>query len=205
MLGVRTSGNGLEDCARGAPVASAPSSESDGAEICVGTRPEHSERLVGTMTVGPLPLLPLVLLLSSPCLSLPARRRATTATPSPPEVGAWHTGFYRNLFLEAGYTQDQVDTKLNAAYAQLHYGDDDTERLFYWADSEHTMGYIYSPASDDVRTEGMSYGMMINLQMNKRTVFGQFGPGGFEKRGGAGKGGGRANTDGEFDPPPRPQ
>ena len=33
------------------------------------------------------------------------------------------------------------------------------------------MCYIYSPESDDVRTEGNSYGMMINVQYNKQGVF----------------------------------
>ena len=33
------------------------------------------------------------------------------------------------------------------------------------------MGYIEDIANNDVRTEGMSYGMMIAVQMNRKEVF----------------------------------
>ena len=66
----------------------------------------------------------------------------------------------------------QVQAKLDAIYQQVFFGDDDDERLFYWANTSDTaMAYIYSVDSNDVRSEGMSYGMMIALQLNKQTEF----------------------------------
>lgn len=76
---------------------------------------------------------------------------------------------YRNLFAELGYTPIQIQTKLNAAWDMLFYGDTTTERVYYPVGTD--MAYIKSIDSDDIRSEGMSYGMMIAVQMNKKEEF----------------------------------
>ena len=41
----------------------------------------------------------------------------------PWDKGAWETGQYRNVFIEAGYTQEDIDAKLAKAYydrANIH-------------------------------------------------------------------------------------
>lgn len=40
----------------------------------------------------------------------------------PWEKGAWETGQYRNVFLEAGYKQEEIDAKLAKAYHDLFEG-----------------------------------------------------------------------------------
>lgn len=91
------------------------------------------------------------------------------AAPVPPTTGAVYTGTYRNMFKELGYSETDIDAKVNAAWQQLFYGDDETERIYY--PIENDMAYIYTADTDDVRSEGMSYGMMICVQMNKQEEF----------------------------------
>ena len=42
--------------------------------------------------------------------------------PRPPRVGAVESGAYRNMFIEAGYTQEAIDAKIEAAWQQLYFG-----------------------------------------------------------------------------------
>ena len=84
--------------------------------------------------------------------------------------GAFDTGHYRNLFHELlGRTNDEVEAKLRTAWQQLFYGRDDTQRLYFPVGSD--MAYVADIANNDVRTEGMSYGMMIAVQMNRQKEF----------------------------------
>lgn len=86
-----------------------------------------------------------------------------------PAQGAFHTGVYRNLFEEAGYTEAQIQQRIDRLWATYFEGDTDTERLYY--ESGADMAYILDVNNADVRTEGMSYGMMICLQLNKKKEF----------------------------------
>jgi oligosaccharide reducing-end xylanase len=84
--------------------------------------------------------------------------------------GAYYTGVYRNLFTELlGKTQSEIQTKIDNAWNQLFYGDNDTQRVYYPV--EPNMAYIEDIGNGDVRSEGMSYGMMIAVQLNKKTEF----------------------------------
>src|ERR1041385_4568001 len=98
---------------------------------------------------------------------------ATTipATPTPkPPLGAFETGQYRNLFKEYLNKSDaDVQAKLDAAWKQLFYGNDDSERVYYPVGED--MAYIEDIGNGDVRTEGMSYGMMIAVQLDKQEEF----------------------------------
>lgn len=89
---------------------------------------------------------------------------------APPSTGAYYSGNYRNLFAELlGKSDSQVQTKLDAAWNQLFYGADDTQRVYYPICDG--MAYILSVDSNDIRSEGMSYGMMIAVQMDRKAEF----------------------------------
>ena len=87
--------------------------------------------------------------------------------------GAYKTGKYRNLFAEAGHSQAEIDAKINAAYQQLVHGDGETQAIYFAAgkNANGPLSYVTDWANHDVRTEGMSYGMMIAVQMNKKEEF----------------------------------
>jgi oligosaccharide reducing-end xylanase len=87
----------------------------------------------------------------------------------PPSVGAIESGTYRNLFAEWGKSPDEIQAKVDAAWNQLFYGDDSSERVYYPVGDD--MAYITDAANEDVRTEGMSYGMMIAVQLDKKEEF----------------------------------
>ena len=88
--------------------------------------------------------------------------------PVPATEGAAYTGNYRNLFREYGYSEDEINKKVESTWEKLFHGTDD-ERLYYPVGDD--MAYIYTADTDDVRSEGMSYGMMICVQMDKQEEF----------------------------------
>ncbi len=76
---------------------------------------------------------------------------------------------YKNLFTELlGKSENQVREKLDSAWQQLFYGNSD-QRIYYPVNSD--MAYIKDIGNNDIRSEGMSYGMMISVQMNKKDEF----------------------------------
>jgi endo-1,4-beta-D-glucanase Y len=83
-------------------------------------------------------------------------------------------GVYRNLFHEwrADIDERAVDAKLDAYWHSLFEGDEES-RVFYWgeANADGRTGYIVDINNNDVRSEGMSYGMMIAVEMNRKDVF----------------------------------
>ena len=92
-----------------------------------------------------------------------------TAEPVLPTQGAFDTGRYRNLFLEAGYTEAQVNQRLEDLWHTYFEGNESNERLYYEVPGD--MAYIFDTGNDDVRSEGMSYGMMLCVQLNKQEQF----------------------------------
>lgn len=82
---------------------------------------------------------------------------------------SFKTGQYRNLFREIGKSDQEICDKLNAAYGQLFYGDNATQRVFFPVGAD--LGYIKDVGNGDVRSEGMSYGMMIAVQLGQKEVF----------------------------------
>ncbi len=84
----------------------------------------------------------------------------------PWEAGAFETGKYRNLFAELGYPQPEIDAKLSEAFYGLFEGPDKV--YFEVGDS---MAYISDIKNHDVRTEGMSYGLMIAVQFDRQDIF----------------------------------
>ncbi|MGD0252208.1 MAG: glycosyl hydrolase family 8 [Verrucomicrobiota bacterium] len=87
--------------------------------------------------------------------------------------GAFASGHYRNLFVEAGHSPQEVTARIDAAYQQLFHGDRDTQAVYYPAgtNANGPLGYVRDIGSEDVRSEGMSYGMMIAVQLNRKAEF----------------------------------
>ena len=86
------------------------------------------------------------------------------------EHGAVATGNYRNLFKEyLGKSDAEIATRLDGAWQQLFAGDPDSEALYYPVAGG--MAYVPDINNHDVRSEGLSYGMMIAVQMDKREHF----------------------------------
>jgi oligosaccharide reducing-end xylanase len=79
---------------------------------------------------------------------------------------AFYTGKYRNLFLEAGYGQKEIDQKVEKAYYDLFEG---PNKIYF--EVGDSMAYVSDLKNHDVRTEGLSYGMMIAVQLDKKDVF----------------------------------
>jgi oligosaccharide reducing-end xylanase len=84
----------------------------------------------------------------------------------PWKKGARETGRYRNVFLEAGYKQEEIDAKLAKAYSDVFEG---PNRVYF--EVEDSMAYVTDLKNHDARTEGLSYGMMAAVQLNKKDVF----------------------------------
>jgi oligosaccharide reducing-end xylanase len=89
---------------------------------------------------------------------------ATAFTPL--KKGAFETGQYRNLFVEMGYKQSDVDAKLKEVFNDVFHGPNKV--YFEVGDS---MGYVSDIKNHDARTEGMSYGMMIAVQFGEKDIF----------------------------------
>jgi oligosaccharide reducing-end xylanase len=86
--------------------------------------------------------------------------------------GAFTTGKYRNLFKENGHTDKEIDAKAEKAFQQLFHGDSAQVIYFEAGKNENgALAYLSDINSNDVRSEGMSYGMMICVQMDKKAEF----------------------------------
>lgn len=86
-----------------------------------------------------------------------------------PQQGAYYSGVYRNMLKEAGYSDSQISQKLNSLWNQMFYGDASNQAVYYPVGTDEA--YILDTGNDDVRSEGMSYGMMICVQMDKQEEF----------------------------------
>ncbi|MES1168312.1 MAG: glycosyl hydrolase family 8, partial [Oleiharenicola lentus] len=76
----------------------------------------------------------------------------------------------RNLFHELlGKSEAELDAKLATAWQQLFLGDDANQRVYFPVGED--MAYIADIGSSDVRSEGMSYGMMLAVQLNHQAEF----------------------------------
>lgn len=80
--------------------------------------------------------------------------------------GAFETRQYRNLFVEMGYTPQEVDAKVQEVFNDVFCGPNKV--YFEVGDS---MGYVSDIKNHDARTEGMSYGMMIAVQFGQKDIF----------------------------------
>jgi oligosaccharide reducing-end xylanase len=107
-----------------------------------------------------------------PAALLPATAGAVMPadTPTPALTKPLDSITYRNLFREyLGKTDAEVQGRVQTAWQQLFYGDTNTQRIYYPLGED--MAYIEDIGNNDVRTEGMSYGMMIAVQLDKKAEF----------------------------------
>ena len=87
--------------------------------------------------------------------------------PIPPYTqGGMQTGRYRNYFAEMGYSSEDIDRRVNDVFQEVFFG---PNRVYF--EVGDSMGYISDLKNHDVRTEGMSYGMMIAVEMNRKDIF----------------------------------
>src|SRR5580692_11465187 len=80
----------------------------------------------------------------------------------------------RNLFAERlGHSPAETHAKVASAFQQLFHGDGQEQRLYFeiGANTNGPLAYITDWANNDARTEGMSYGMMIAVQLNHKREF----------------------------------
>ena len=108
-------------------------------------------------------------MLASVCLAV----RGAGEPDSADGAGAYQTGHYRNLFAEAGHSPAEIQQKINAAFGQLFHGAPDTQAIYFPAgtNANGPLAYITDIKHHDVRTEGLSYGMMIAVELDKRAEF----------------------------------
>ncbi|MDV6376296.1 glycosyl hydrolase family 8 [Deinococcus arenicola] len=90
-------------------------------------------------------------------------------------AGAYVSGKYRVPFQEWNPQLKKADlqAKLDGAWTHYFTGTDDNARLYY-PDGQNANGplaYVLDTGNNDIRSEGMSYGMMIAVQMNKKAEF----------------------------------
>jgi oligosaccharide reducing-end xylanase len=110
---------------------------------------------------------------AQPAAKAPVAKSASARPSAADGRGAYVTKKYRNLFAEAGHSKAEIDAKINAAWQQLFYGDPQTQRLYTPAGENENgpLAYIPDIQHTDVRSEGMSYGMMIAVQLDKKQEF----------------------------------
>ena len=73
----------------------------------------------------------------------------------------------RNVLAECGIPQKQIDQRIESAFAAIFT---DPEEKFY-CEKDGDAGYLLDTGNNDARTEGMSYGMMMAVQMNRKELF----------------------------------
>lgn len=83
-------------------------------------------------------------------------------------MSAFTTKQYRNLFSQIGKGDQEIRDRLNEIFETFFYGSEE-ERIYHPVDPD--MGYLEDTGNHDARTEGMSYGMMICVQMDKKEEF----------------------------------
>ena len=75
---------------------------------------------------------------------------------------------YKNVFEKLGVSKEEANKRLDEIFNTLFYGTDD-ERIYHPAGDD--MGYMVDTGNIDARTEGMSYGMMMCVQLDKKEEF----------------------------------
>ena len=73
---------------------------------------------------------------------------------------------YRNVLAEAGIAEAKIELRVRECFQEIFYGPD---RFYFEAGPD--MAYIEDTGNLDARTEGMSYGMMMCVQMDRKAEF----------------------------------
>ncbi len=83
------------------------------------------------------------------------------------KTGAYQTGIYPNYLAEIGISDEQARGKVNKAFETIFF--DPEENFCHHADEDAWC--MVDTGNNDARTEGMSYGMMMCVQMNRQDIF----------------------------------
>ena len=74
----------------------------------------------------------------------------------------------QSLLEQYGYSKFDIENKVIECWNTIF---DQTNKEHFYFDSEDNTGYMEDTGNDDARTEGMSYGMMMALQMDRKDIF----------------------------------
>ena len=75
---------------------------------------------------------------------------------------------YRNIFKELGYDEETIQKRVRECFDTIYNG---PEGVRFYENVGDDMGYITDTGNEDVRTEGMSYAMMVCVQMDEKEKF----------------------------------
>ncbi|MCR8659962.1 glycosyl hydrolase family 8 [Paenibacillus endoradicis] len=81
---------------------------------------------------------------------------------------AYESNQYRNVFAEYGYTEEAINERVQSTWDAL-FGEDEATKIYYELGDDK--GYLLDTGNNDVRSEGMSYGMMMAVQYNQQHIF----------------------------------
>jgi len=82
--------------------------------------------------------------------------------------GAFYTGEYGSRFEQFGFDRREAERRLDRAFETVFHGSED-ERLYHECGDD--MAYFVDTGNNDARTEGMSYAMMMCVQMDRKDEF----------------------------------
>ena len=82
-------------------------------------------------------------------------------------TGACKTGIYPNYLAEIGISDQEAEARVNQAFEQIFF--DPEENFCHHTDEDAWC--MVDTGITDARTEGMSYGMMMCVQMNRKDIF----------------------------------
>ena len=82
-------------------------------------------------------------------------------------AGSFETRNYPNFLSEIGITDEQADTLVNQAFQTIFF--DPEENFCHHTDEDAWC--MVDTGNTDARTEGMSYGMMMCVQMDRKDIF----------------------------------
>jgi len=74
---------------------------------------------------------------------------------------------FPNLFSEIGISKDDIQEKINDTFNTMFF--DPVERIYF--ELGDNMAYMLDTGNVDARSEGMSYGMMMAVQMDRKDIF----------------------------------
>ena len=75
---------------------------------------------------------------------------------------------YTNIFSEIGISDEEALKRVKDSFETMFRGGDE-DRIYH--DVGADMGYVEDTGNVDARTEGMSYGMMICVQLDEKEIF----------------------------------
>ena len=76
---------------------------------------------------------------------------------------------YTNLFKELGLTQHEITQRISSTFDTIFFNPD--ECFYHEHEKNSDMAYMLDTGNHDARSEGMSYGMMMAVQMDRKDIF----------------------------------